>query len=134
MTTLIALISSGKGTWSEVLALIKAEKWEKVYLICNEFSYKNFNIDQRIALKLKYNEKNMIEDFDKLSDFFKKNIQDFEIALNLTSGTGIEHMALTSSILKAGLGIRFVYFKENELKEFKLTSFEFPEEDELEEV
>ena len=92
MTTLIALISSGKGTWLEVKNLINSSKWDKVYLIANDFSYKNFEIDQNIALKLKFDEKNLNESFNKLSTFFKNSIKDFEVALNLSSGSGMEHM------------------------------------------
>ncbi|HLC66335.1 MAG TPA: hypothetical protein VJK52_01715, partial [Candidatus Nanoarchaeia archaeon] len=35
-------------------------------------------------------------------------IQDLEVAVNFISGTGKEHMALLSALLKLGLGIRLV--------------------------
>jgi len=128
MVTLIALISSGKGTWGQVLSVINSYKWDNIYLICNNFSYDNFKIDPNLAIKLKFDEKNLIKSFNKISDFFKKNIKDFEVAINLYSGNGMEHMILVSSILKSGLGIRFVYCENKELKEFKLLELDEIEE------
>lgn len=120
MSTLIALLSSGKGTWAQVNALIKYTKWEKIYLICNDFAYETFEIDPSIATKLKFDEKHPNDAFPKLAKFFKKEIKDFEVALNLSSGTGQEHMMVTSAVLKAGLGLRFVYCEHSELKEFEI--------------
>jgi len=45
MNILVALISSGKGTWNQVSQLIKANNWNHVYLVCNDFGYSNFNVD-----------------------------------------------------------------------------------------
>ncbi len=131
MANLIALLSSGKGTWAQVNSLINAEKWDKVYLICNEYAYENYDAKTDRAMKLKFDEKHPTKSFEKLADFFKKEIKDFEIALNLSSGTGLEHMTVLSAILRAGLGIRFVYFDFNELKEFEIFEQKFiPEEEE----
>ena len=129
MVSLIAVLSSGKGTWGHVSSLMNSNKWKKVYLICNEFAYENFKIDTSKVLKLKFDEKNPEKSLEKLSLFFKKEIKDFEIALNLVSGTGIEHMMLISSLLKAGLGIRFVYIKNGEIKEFEILNEKFIPED-----
>lgn len=125
MTSLVALLSSGKGTWSEVILLINIEDWDNVYLICNDLAFNNFNINKKNVKKLRFDENNPKLAFKPLSDFFKGEIKDFEVALNLTSGTGTEHMMLTSSILKAGLGIRFVYAENKQLKEYKLLEEDF---------
>ena len=120
MTSLIAIVSSGKGTWQQVSSLIKNKKWTKVYLICNQFAYENFNIDANLALKLRIDEDNPQNNIKALSTFFKKEIKDFEVAINLISGSGMEHMAILSAILKSGLGIRLVYVQNNQVKEFEL--------------
>lgn len=125
MTSLIAVIGNGKGTWGQVSSLINSKKWDKIYLICNEFTYKNFQIDPNLALKLKIDEKNLENNLKTLSQFFKKNINDFEIALNIISGNGFEHMITIASILKAGLGIRFIYSKDKNIKELKLFENQF---------
>lgn len=120
MTSLIAILSSGKGTWAQVLSLIKAESWDKIYLICNDFANENFKIDMQNVIKLKINEKDPSRSVDALAKFFKKDVKDFEVAVNLFSGSGLEHMAVLSAILKSGLGIRLVYSQNNQLKEFEI--------------
>ena len=127
MATLIAMVSSGKGTWKQVSDLIDSYKWDKVYLIASDFAYENFKIDPNKALKLKFDENNLNDSFNKISNFFKGSIKDFEVAINLYSGTGMEHMALVSAVLRSGLGIRFVYLENKELKEFKLLDTDFEE-------
>ena len=43
MSILVASLSTGKGTWLQVSKLIDTEKWDKVYLITNEFGKQNYN-------------------------------------------------------------------------------------------
>ncbi len=132
MVSLIALLSSGKGTWGQVNSLMACEKWDKVYLICNDYAYENFTADPNNVVKLKFDEKKPEDAFSKLSVFFKKEIKDFEVALNLISGTGLEHMMVLSAVLKAGLGVRLVYSQNKELCEFKIMEGNFHfENDEL---
>ncbi len=120
MTSFIAMLSSGKGTWGYVNSLIKLEKWDRVYLICNDFAYENFDVQSQKIIKLKIDEKHIEKSVRILSSFLKKDVKDFEVAINLTSGCGDEHMITLASILKAGLGMRFVYFENNEAKEIEL--------------
>lgn len=130
MTTLIAMLSSGKGTWGHVNSLIGLREWDKVYLICNDFSHENFEVKSQNIIKLKIDEKNIEKSLRILSGFFKKEVRDFEVALNLVSGSGIEHMIVLSSVLKAGLGLRFVYSENNEMKEVELLDEKYvPQED-----
>ena len=41
MPTLIACLTTGKGTWNEVFQVIKSQSWKKVFLITNEFGMNN---------------------------------------------------------------------------------------------
>ena len=43
MPTLIASLSTGKGTWTEVAKLITSQDWDKIFLITNQFGSENFN-------------------------------------------------------------------------------------------
>lgn len=130
MTTLVALISSGKGTWAQVLSLISAQKWDKVYLICSEFAHENFQMDPLKATKLKIDETKPEQSYKQLAEFFKKEVKDFEVALNLFSGSGMEHMIVLDAILKAGLGIRMVYIDaQKQVKEFELLEQKFSMEE-----
>lgn len=131
MAKLIALLSSGKGSWAVVNALLKASDWEHVYLVCNEYSHKNFEVkNPQKVTKLVYDEKKPVESMQKLSEFFKKNVQGIDVALNISSGTGIEHMALVSAVLRAGFGVVFVYTEFDELKTFEIVESQlFTDED-----
>ena len=123
MVSLIAVLSSGKGTWAQVNSLIKCAKWDKVYLVCNDYAFENY--DAKGAIKLKFDSKRVMDTVNKLAEFFKKDVKDFEVSVNLYSGDGIEHMAVMSAVLKAGLGMRFVFENNGELGEFELLDQKF---------
>ena len=120
MTTLIALLSSGKGSWRHVNSLIQVQKWDRVILFCNDFAYKEYDSKGSNVLKLQIDEKKPQEFIDKVSQVLKKEVQDFEVALNIVSGSGYEHMIIVGGIIKAGLGFRLVACEHNELIEYKL--------------
>lgn len=122
MVSLIALISSGKGTWGQVLELVRLGKWDRVFLICSDFAFDKFEIDPTKAVKLRFDERRPEEEVARLAKFFRGEVSDFEVALNLTSGSGFEHMAVLSSVLRAGLGVRFVYPERGEVCEFEILS------------
>jgi hypothetical protein len=117
MTSLIACLSTGKGTWVEVISLIKCHEWDKVLIITNDFGKEHFSTDRPVEIivvdpgkPLPY----LVEDIRK--GLFGK-INDLEVAVNIISGSGKEHMALISAILKLGLAIRYVYSENDKIAE-----------------
>lgn len=103
---LLALLSSGDGTWAQVSGLIKFGDWEKVIIVGGDFARKftserefefvNVNLDKKIS--------------DLKEEFMKKlkgKIQGTEVALSIASGNGKEHMALISALINIPVGIRF---------------------------
>lgn len=115
MPTLIACLSSGKGTWSEVNKIIQSQDWNKVFLITNQFGKENYTPGKNTELIL-------VESFpdtpttiitDQIKKQLKDRIADFEVALNLASGTGKEHMALLEAIMQMGLNFRQVAVNRN---------------------
>ncbi len=110
MPTLIACLSSGKGTWIEVIKIINSQQWDKVYLITNQFGVDNFKVpNENVKLIL-------VDTFQEVSvivDVIKKSVKisDFEVAINLVSGTGKEHMAVLEAVLELGLNFRLVTLK-----------------------
>jgi len=127
MTSLIACLSSGKGTWSHVSQLIEKQEWDKIFLITNDFGVKNFQPkikkqeDSDSSQKLEYvlidSKKYLSEITNDIKKQLKGKINDTEVALNLISGTGKEHMAVLSAVLKLGLGIRLVSLTPDGVKE-----------------
>ncbi len=107
MTTLVALLSTGKGTWRTVYSIIRAYKWEKVVIITNDFGKEKFNEGsaELLSFDLRKPPKELSAE---IRDALKNRIADAEVALNISSGTGEEHMAVISALIGAGVGIRFV--------------------------
>lgn len=106
---LIALLSSGEGSWAQISGLIKFGNWDKIILIGDD-SGKQFNVMEKenitefIKVDLKKRIKDLRDDFMKK---LKGKIQGTEVALSIASGEGKEHMALISALINTPVGIRF---------------------------
>ncbi len=103
---LIALLSSGKGTWAQVAGLMKYGEWDKIILLGDDFA-KQFTHDKEfefIRIDLNKKLKELKEEFlIKLKGKFNGT----EVALSIASGDGKEHMALISALINLPVGIRF---------------------------
>ena len=117
MTELVALLSTGKGTWTEVIRIMTGHEWDKIYLITNEFGKENFKPKENTELIVINFEESIELVIDHIIKHLKERITGTEVALNLASGSGKEHMALLSALLKLGVGIRMVTFSINNIKE-----------------
>lgn len=124
MTSLIACLSSGKGTWAQLLEIIRGAEWDKVFLITNDFGKEKFRESDVELICLDLHKSPDILSDEIIASLHGKHLG-AEVAINLTSGTGNEHMALLSAVLKLGLGIRFVYSKNGKVEELKLFNFSF---------
>jgi len=103
---LIALLSSGKGTWGQVAGLINRGDWENIILIGSEFAEKFTTEKKHEFIRVKNSQ---ISDLKKeLQDKLQGKINGTEVALSIASGDGKEHMALISALLSLPVGIRFV--------------------------
>lgn len=103
---LVALLSSGKGTWAQVSGLLKYGEWEKVILLGDEFA-KQFTSEKKfefIRIDLTKKLKELKEEF---SQKLKGKLEGTEVALSIASGDGKEHMALISALINLPVGIRF---------------------------
>jgi len=103
---LVALLSSGKGTWAQISGLMSHGEWDKVILIGDEFAssfthQKNFEF-----VKVNLNGK-LKELKDELSVKLKNKFDGMEVALSIASGDGKEHMALVSALINLPVGVRF---------------------------
>ena len=106
MTELIALLSTGKGTWSDVAKIIKSQPWEKVVIITNDFG-KDFRAEKAEVLVTDFFQP--LPDLKKsIHALLKDKIQGLEVAVHMISGSGKEHAALLAAVLQLGIGIRLV--------------------------
>jgi len=103
---LIALLSSGKGTWAQVSGLIKYGEWDKIILLGDEFA-RQFTTEKKfefIRIDLNKKLKDLKEEFQQK---LKGKTSGTEVALSIASGDGKEHMALISALINLPVGIRF---------------------------
>lgn len=117
MTDLVACLSSGEKNWAHIARLIKEQEWSKVFLVTDDFGKKNFKAGREaefIDVDFQKPVSELIEDIRK---GLKGKITDLEVALNLVSGTGKEHMAILSALLKLGVGIRLMAVTKEGIKE-----------------
>jgi hypothetical protein len=102
---LVALLSSGEGTWSQVSGIIKYGEWDKVILIGNEFA-KKFAVD-REHIFIEITKSRLAELKEEIQDKLRGKLSGTEVALSIASGDGKEHMALISALLSIPVGVRF---------------------------
>lgn len=117
MGDLIALLSTGKGTWGHIANLIKNSEYDRVFLFTNSFGKEKFTPDQKtevISFDLDKSITTLQKEFEKI---IREKIKGVEVHVNIASGSGNEHMALLAAILKNGLAMRFVIVEDGEFKE-----------------
>lgn len=116
MPTLIACLSTGKGTWTEVSTIIKSQPWTKVFLITTSFGQEKFSWADNTRPVLIDPLWETMEIVEQIKKQLQGQITDFEIALNLASGSGKEHMALLEAVLEMGLNFRLITLKNNQVE------------------
>ena len=103
---LVALLSSGQGTWAQISGLMKYGEWDNVILIGDDFA-KQFTHEKKFEfIKVDLNQK-IRELKEDLMKKLKGKINGTEVALSIASGNGKEHMALISALINSPVGIRF---------------------------
>lgn len=106
MTTLVACLGTGKGTWTNVAKLIHDIDWEHIYLITNPFGKENFKPEKQNTTVIVVNDE---QPLPEMTEYIKQNLERKlfgDVAVNFISGDGKQHMALLAALLKVGAGIR----------------------------
>ncbi|MEA3414480.1 MAG: hypothetical protein U9Q99_03075 [Nanoarchaeota archaeon] len=104
---LIALLSTGSGTWAQVSGLMNHGEWDKIIILGDDFA-KQFSHEKNFDfIKIDLNNKllNLKEEIQKK---LKNKFSGMEVACSIASGNGKEHMALVSALIDLPVGIRFV--------------------------
>lgn len=102
---LVALVSSGKGSWGQIAGVIKNNDWENIILVGDNFA-KQFTTEKDFEF-VEINSGNLVELKEQILNKLKGKVRGTEVALSIASGTGKEHMALISALLSLPVGIRF---------------------------
>ncbi|MBS3123908.1 hypothetical protein J4437_04720 [Candidatus Woesearchaeota archaeon] len=117
MPTLIACLSSGKGTWTEVNRLIQSRPWTKIFLITDKFGQEKFiTRPQNLEFILIDNFQEINTIITNIKKQLQNKVSDFEIALNFASGSGKEHMAILEAVLEMGLNFRLLTLDNNQVE------------------
>ena len=114
---LLACLTTGKGTWGHVSRLIAEKDWDTIYLITNDFGKENFTASKKANMVLVDARRGTEELRDDIMNQLKGFLKGTEVAVNLASGTGKEHMALIAAMLQLGFGVRFVALTKDGVKE-----------------
>ena len=117
MNILLACLSTGKGTWGHVNRLINEGDFDKVILITNEQGKENFRKNDKNELISLNLSQGIRELRDEIIKILKEKIKEPEVAVNIISGTGKEHTALISALLKSGIGMRFLALTKDGIEE-----------------
>lgn len=115
MTSLIACLTTGKGSWAQVSELIKSTDWEKVYLITNDFGKEKFTSPKPFEFVIINPDAESREIMTSVHSQLKGKLKETEVALNFISGSGKEHMAVLSAVLSLGVGVRLVDLKQGNM-------------------
>lgn len=114
MTDLIACFTTDEHS-KHLHKLIDQGEWDRVFLISTEEVKKKHKFEKEVIY--------IIVDPSKPIDEYvldvKKGLKGFflEVGVNLVNGTGKDHMALISAVIKAGLGFRLVAVTKNGVEE-----------------
>ena len=108
MTDLIVCLTNQKGVLEHVKRVIEEVSWEKIYVFTAEKDVSNIKFSKEgEVIKL-----DLSKTISELSEFIKQRLEgklnDLEVGVNIVGGSGKEHMALVSAVLKLGFGIRLV--------------------------
>lgn len=103
---LVALLSTGKGSWSQVSGLLKYGEWDSIIILGSEFAQK-FSSEKKFEFVKVDLDKRLGDLREEFKEKLKGKIKGTEVALSIASGDGKEHMALISALLNLPVGIRF---------------------------
>ena len=115
MTDLIIVASRGTGTLPHVKKVIAGDGWEQVFVIGPlEFIQ---HIEGEVN-KIEINPQKYLSIIrDDIIKGLMGRVRGLEVGLNIISGTGKEHMAVFSALLKLGIGFRLVALTQEGIKE-----------------
>lgn len=117
MTDLVACVSSGEKSWAHVQRLIKEKDWNGIFVVTNDFGKANFKADKKVNFVIVDFKKPVSELINDIRKGLQNKFTDLEVAVNIVSGNGKEHMAIISALLKLGVGIRLMAVTKDGVRE-----------------
>jgi hypothetical protein len=117
MTDLVACLSSGEKGQLHVAKLIESSDWTNIFLVADESSKSTFKCSKKVDFVVVDFQKPVNELIEEIRKKLENKISDLDVGLNIVCGSGKEHMAILSALLKLGLGIRLMAVTKDGVKE-----------------
>ncbi len=117
MTDLIACLSENEKGRIHIQKLVEGENWTQVFLVTTESSKKGFSCEKEVQYVIIDMQSPASEMIKSIQKQLHGKLNDLEVALNMVCGSGKEHMALLSALVKMGMGIRLMAVTKEGIKE-----------------
>lgn len=108
MTDLIACLTNQKGIFEHVQKVIEDVEWQNIYAFTSEKDISKFKFSKKVEIIRLDLTKTISQLTYAVKEKLEGRLNDLEVAVNIVAGTGKEHTAVMSAILKLGFGIRLV--------------------------
>ena len=106
MKTFLGILSTGKGTWGQVAHIIDNTEYDNIYLISNEWAQEKFTCSKKVNWIIIDPRKGFSEIVNDIEEQMPKDLT--EVDLNIHSGSGKEHSAVLSIILKNKMKFKII--------------------------
>jgi len=106
MKIFLGILSTGKGTWGQVAHIIDNTEYDTVYLISNEWAQDKFTCSKKVNWIIIDPRKGFSEIVEDIEKQMPKDLKDIE--LNIHSGSGKEHSAILSILLREKIKFKIV--------------------------
>jgi len=122
-------VGAGKGTWTNVFRLAAMPEFESAFLITNEWTKNTLKSENpKIKIIVINDMQTTAQIRDSIVAQMKGTVKAFEVAVNMDSGTGKEHTAMITALMRLGLAFRFVVFENEKMEEVSF-DLQIPTED-----
>lgn len=116
MTDLVVCLGTDQKVWDYLRRLVEGEPWGSVFVVSPDAN-PGFSCSRPVrfvAVDVRSTLPELVEQVRRALD---GKILDTEAAVNVVLGSGKEHMAVMSALLRLGVGIRLVAYTSEGVKE-----------------
>ena len=102
MADLLAMLSTGKGTWGHVGRLIADGTWDNIFILTNDFGREKFTSEKQTTMMVMDFRQPMEEVITSIVEHLTGKLGS-DLHLNIVSGDGKEHMALLAALQRLNI-------------------------------
>jgi hypothetical protein len=115
MSTLIATVGMGKGTWGHLARIIAEKDFDDIILVSTDFGKENFKTEK----PAKWITTNPRGSFEQMMEEISSQLGGIkEASVSIISGSGREHMALLATLKQKKIPYSLILITKNGIEEF----------------